>query len=138
MMSLDHKANVFYNRHLDFSVVDGNKELEDAKENYTAMKSLLIEKWGICDKVCNQYLDGIKRVAMPSDPKDKIGMLANIKNMYSRLVTLTKLEVDRGQPVPGLEDYYLANQFLKNVNRMLPEELGSKFLMTLQENGESY
>ncbi len=33
-MSQDHKANVLYNRHLDFSVTDGNKELEDAKENY--------------------------------------------------------------------------------------------------------
>ncbi len=50
---------------------------------------------------------------MPSDPKDKVGMLTYVKNAYSRLVTLTKLEVDRGQLVPGLEDYYLSNQFLK-------------------------
>jgi len=37
-----------------------------------------------------------------------------------------------------LEDYYLSNQFLKKVHRVLPEELGSQFLMKLQENGESY
>jgi hypothetical protein len=138
MMSLDHKANVLYNRHLNFSVVDGNKELEDAKENYTAMKSLLIEKWGVCDIVCNQYLDGIKRVAMPSDPKDKTGMLAYVKNMYGQLVTLTKLEVNRGEPVPGLADYYLSNQFLKRIHRALADEMGSEFLMKLQENGENY
>jgi hypothetical protein len=40
--------------------------------------------------------------------------------------------------VPGLEEYYLSNQFLKRIHRVLPEELGSQFLMKLQENGESY
>jgi hypothetical protein len=137
-MSQDYKANVLYNRYLDFSVVDINKELEDTKENYQVMKSLLIEKWGVSDIVCNQYLEGIRRVIMPTDPKDKVGMLTYVKNAYSRLVTLTKLEVDRGQLVPGLEDCYLSNQFLKKIHRLLPEELGSKFLMKLQENGESY
>jgi hypothetical protein len=53
---------------------DGNKELDDTKEKYPAMKSLLIEKWGICDIVWDQNLDGIKRVAMLVDPKDKVGM----------------------------------------------------------------
>ncbi len=110
-MSRDHKANVLYNRHLDFSVTDGNKELEDAKGNYLLMKSILLEKWGVADIVCYQYLEGIRRIKMPSDPKDKVGMLTYVKNAYSRLVTLTKLEVDRGQLVPGLEDYYLSNQF---------------------------
>ncbi len=56
-MSQDHKANVLYNRHLHPSVKDGNKELEDAKGNYPAIKSLLMEKWGTCDLVCNQYLE---------------------------------------------------------------------------------
>ncbi len=102
------------------------------------MKSLLLEKWGTCDLVCDQYLEGIERVAIPTDPKDKAGMLSYVKNAYNRLTTLTRLEVTRGQPVPGLEDYYLSNQFLKRVHRVLPEELGSQFLMKLQENGESY
>jgi hypothetical protein len=137
-MSQDDKANVLYNRHLHPSIKEGNKELEDAKRNYPAMKSLLLEKWGMCDLVCDQYLEGIERVAMPSDPKDKAGMLSYVKNAYNRLTTLTRLEVTRGQPVPGLEDYYLSNQFLKKVHRVLPEELGSQFLMKLQENGESY
>jgi hypothetical protein len=75
---------------------------------------------------------------MPTNPKDKVGMLNYVKNAYNRLTTLTKLEVTRGQPVPGLEEYYLSNQFLKKVHRVLPEELGSQFLMKLQENGESY
>ncbi len=135
MMSQDHRANVLYNRHLYFSMVDGNKELEDAKENYPAMKSLLIEKWGVSDIVCNKYLEGIRRVIMPTDPKDKVGMLTYVKNAYSHLVTLTKLKVDRGQLVPGLEDYYLSNQFLKKIHRLLPEELGSRFLMKLQNMG---
>ncbi len=42
-MSQDQRANVLYNRHLDFSVTDGNKELEDAKGNYPLMKSILLE-----------------------------------------------------------------------------------------------
>jgi hypothetical protein len=108
-MSQDYKANVLYNRHLDFSVTDENKELEDAKENYPAMKSLLVEKWGNAETVCDQYLDGIKKVAMPADPRDKVGMLAYVKNAYGKLVTLTKLEIERGQPVPGLADHYLSN-----------------------------
>jgi hypothetical protein len=39
------------------------------------MKSILLEKWGIADIVCDQYLEGIKRIKMPADPKDKVGML---------------------------------------------------------------
>ncbi|MFN9939190.1 MAG: hypothetical protein ACK56I_06920, partial [bacterium] len=89
---------MLYNRYLDFSVTDGNKELEDTKENYPLMKSLLVEKWGNVDTVCDQYLDGIKKVAMPADPRDKVGMLAYVKNAYGKLVTLTKLEIERGQP----------------------------------------
>jgi hypothetical protein len=137
-MSQDHKANVLFNRHLDFSVTDGNKELEDAKGNYPAMKSLLTEKWGTCDLVCDQYLEGIRKVAMPADPRDKTGMLVYVKNAYGKLVTLTKLEAERGQPVPGLADYYLSNCFLRKVHRLLPDDLGSEFLMKLQENGENY
>jgi hypothetical protein len=137
-MSQDDKADVLYNRHLHPSIREGNKELEDAKGNYPLMKSILLEKWGVADIVCDQYLEGIRRIKMPSDPKDKVGMLTYVKNAYSRLVTLTKLEVDRGQLVPGLEDYYLSNQFLKRIHCLLPEDLGSRFLMKLQENGESY
>ncbi len=138
LMTQDHRTNVLYNPHLHPSVTDENKELEDTKGSYPAMKSLLMEKWGMCDLVCNQYLEGIEKVAMPTDPKDKAGMPNYVKNAYNRLVTLTKLEVDIGQPVPGLEEYYLSNQFLKKVHRMLQEELGNQFLMKLQENGESY
>jgi hypothetical protein len=102
------------------------------------MKSLLVEKWGTCDLICDQYLEGIKRVAMPTDPKDKVGMLAYVKNAYARLVTLTKLEIERGQPVPGLPDHYLSNYLLRKVHRLLPDEMGSEFLMKMQENGENY
>jgi hypothetical protein len=119
-------------------VTDGNKELEDAKGNYPLMKSILMEKWGNVDTVCDQYLEGIKEVAVPTDPRDKAGMLAYVKNAYGKLVTLTKLEAERGQPVPGLADYYLSNCFLRKVHRLLPDKLGSEFLMKLQENGENY
>ena len=138
MMSLDQKANILYNRHLDSSITDGNKELEDAKEDYQTMKALLIERWGVPDIVCDQYLANVNRLTVPTDLKDKAGLLAYTKNAYSSLITLTKLEVDRGQKVPGLEDYYLSNQYLKKLYKTLPEELASKFMFQLQENGESY
>jgi hypothetical protein len=75
---------------------------------------------------------------MPNDSKNKTGLLAYTKHVYSSLMTLTKLEIDRGQTVPGLADCYLSNQFLKKIHRILPEKLASKFLFQLQENGENY
>ncbi len=102
MMSLDQMAKVLYNCHLDYTIIDSNKELEDVKENYLAIKRLLL-------------------VMLPN-PKDKPAMLAYIKNAYSSLVTLTKLEIDRGKLVPGLEDYYLS----KNFHRTLAYELGDE------------
>jgi hypothetical protein len=39
---------------------------------------------------------------------------------------------------PGLEDYYLTNKVLKKIHCTLPDELGSKFLMKLHENHDSY
>jgi hypothetical protein len=105
-MSQDHKANVLYNRHLDFSVTDVNKELEDAKGNYPAMKSLLVEKWGTCDLVCDQYLEGIKKVAMPTDPRDKAGMLAYVKNAAMLRWSYKSLEIMLDEPgiVPKVAD----------------------------------
>ena len=76
MMALDQKANVLYNKHLDPSITDGNKELEDAKEDYQTMKGLLIEKWGVPDIVCDQYMECIYRLKMPTDPNNKTGLLA--------------------------------------------------------------
>jgi hypothetical protein len=137
-MPLDQKANVLYNRHLDPAIKDGNKELEDAKEDYQTMKAILIEKYGTPDVVCNQYLECINRLTMPTNSKNKTELLAYTKNMYSSLTSLTKVEIDRGQKVPGLADCYLLNQFLKKIHRTLPERLASKFLFQLQENGESY
>ncbi len=88
-MPLDQKANVLYNRHLDPSVTDGNKELEDAKEDYQTMKAILIEKYGVPDVVCDQCLECINRLTMPTDSKNKTGLLAYTKNVYSSLMTLT-------------------------------------------------
>jgi hypothetical protein len=65
-------------------------------------------------------------------------MLAYVKNAYGKLVTLTKLEIERGQPVPGLADHYLSNYFLRKVHRLLPDEMRSEFLMKMQEDGENY
>ena len=137
-MSMDQKANILYFKFLDWSVVDGNKDLEDRKENYHAMKAYLQEKWGIPDLVCEMHLENIKKVALPTDPEDKPGMLLYTKNAYSNLDTLTKLESERGQKVPNLETYYYSNTFLKKLHKVLPEKLGSKFLKTLEKNGESY
>ena len=58
---------------------------------------------------------------MPTDSKNKTGLLAYTKNVYSSLMMLTKLEIDRGQKVPGLDECYLSNQFLKKIHRTLPE-----------------
>ena len=91
-MSMDQRANILYFKFLDWSVVDGNKDLEDRKENYHAMKAYLQEKWGIPDLVCEMHLENIKKVALPTDPEDKPGMLLYTKNAYSNLDTLTKLE----------------------------------------------
>ncbi len=126
------------NRHLDPAITDGNKELEDAKVDYRTMKATLIEKYGVPDVICDQCLECINRLTMPTDSKNKTGLLAYTKNVYSSLMTLTKLEIDRGQKVPGLADCYLSNQFLKKIHRTLQERLASKFLFQLQENGESY
>jgi hypothetical protein len=112
--------------------------LEDAKEDYQTLKTILIEKYGVPDVVCDQCLECINRLTMPTDSKNKTVLLAYTKNVYSSLMTLTKLKVDRGQKVPGLDDCFLSNQFLKKIHRTLPEKLASKFLFQLQENGENY
>ena len=137
-MSKDQRANILYSRHLDASVVDRNTELEAMKEDYEAMKRALIEKWGAPDLVCEQYLENITKLDIPSDPKDDADLLAYTKNAYSNLMILTKLESERGQKVPGLENCYVSNSFLRKLNQALPKDLASKFLFQIQENGESY
>jgi hypothetical protein len=138
MMSLEQKANVLYNKHLDPSVLDGNKDLEERKEDYSAMKLWLQEKWGTPDAVCEMYLENISKLTIPSDPRDDAGMLLYTKNAYSNLMTLTKLECDRGKKVSGLQEVYHSNTFLKRLHKLMPKELGAKFLFQMQENDENY
>ncbi len=52
------------------------KELEDAKEDYQTMKAILIEKYGVPDVICDQYLECINQLTMPTDSKNKTGLLA--------------------------------------------------------------
>jgi hypothetical protein len=127
-LTLDSMAYVLYTQHLDASVVSNNKELEVCKESYTQMKNWLCNKYGRPAHVANLYLENIQRLTKPADGADSNAEADYLKTIYGVLVTLTRLEAERGTKIQKLEDYIFANDFLLRLGAALPAAIRNQVI----------
>jgi hypothetical protein len=137
MLSSDSKAYVLYTRHLDTSVVHGNKELEKRRESYPEMKSWLINKYGRPAHVADLYLRNIQKLSKPAANADPHTEASYLKAVYGNIVTLTELKEERGVGIQKLESHIYNNDFLSKLADALPAGVRDKFIDNLGEEDYS-
>ena len=126
-------ANMLYTEYLDKSITCGNKELEEIKLSYSAMKALLFRTYGRPDTVAELYLNNIRRVKPPASKTDVAGECRQAKEVYGHVVTLTTLEESEGVPVTTVMEHIYRNQFIKSLVAVLPKITRSKFMEKLED-----
>jgi hypothetical protein len=78
ILSLDTMAHVLYTKHLDKTVTQGAKELEEIKSSYAQMKDWLYRVYGRPDTVDDLYLSNIRNVTPPSSVADLAGQCRQV------------------------------------------------------------
>ena len=75
------------------------------------------------------FNDAVKAIAALKTPKtgDVAGEMDHCRSVFAILSGLTKLEIAKGTPVPGLNLYLGDNRFLTAVVMALPEFVKMKF-----------
>ncbi|RPH78780.1 MAG: hypothetical protein EHM77_06585, partial [Planctomycetaceae bacterium] len=132
-LSKDTMANMLYTEYLDKSITCRNKELEEIKLSYSAMKALLFRTYGRPDTVAELYLNNIRQVKPPTSKTDVAGECRQAKEVYGHVVTLTTLEESEGVPVTTVMEHIYRNQFIKSLVAVLPKITRSKFMNKLED-----
>ncbi len=133
ILSQSAQAHALYTKHLDRSLVQGSKELEERRESYIAMRDWLILKWGRATLVGDLYLTNISNLHKPHKTEGSEAAANYLKSIYSNLVTVSTLEITKGRPVAGLEDYISSNRWLKEVYIALPRSLQKRVKYRLED-----
>jgi hypothetical protein len=133
ILSLDTMAHMLYNKHLDKSVTQGAKELEELKLSYQGMKAWLFRMYGRPDTIADLFLSNIRAVVPPANIDDTVGHCKQVKEVYGHVVTLTTLEEAEGKPAKAVLDYVYKNQFLKALVGALPKSSRRLFMRKLDD-----
>jgi hypothetical protein len=133
ILSLDTRAHVLYNKHLDKSITQGAKELEELKLSYQGMKAWLFRMYGRPDTVTELYLNNIRSVTPPANINDTVGHCKQVKEVYGHVVTLTTLEEAEGKPANAVLEHVYRNQFLKSLVSALPKSSRRLFMRKLDD-----
>jgi hypothetical protein len=133
ILSLDTMAHMLYNKHLDKTVTQGAKELEELKLSYQGMKAWLFRMYGRPDTIADLYLSNIRVVVLPANINDTVGHCKQVKEVYGHVVTLTTLEEAEGKPAKAVLDYVYKNQFLKSLVGALPKSSRRLFMRKLDD-----
>ncbi len=133
ILSLDTMAHVLYTKHLDKSITQGAKELEELKHSYKGMKAWLFRMYGRPDTIADLYLSNIRSVVPPANINDTVGHCRQVKEVYGHVVTLTTLEESEGKPASAVLDYVYRNQFLKALVGALPKSSRRLFMRKLED-----
>ncbi len=135
-LSQSEQAHVLYSKHIDRSVVQGNRDLEERKSSYPAMRDWLIQKWGRASIMGDLYLSNILKLGSPNKSGGQGAMIDYLKGIYTNMITVSTLELSKGRRIPGLADYITTNRWLKDIYLSLPRHLQKRFMYRLEDSGE--
>ena len=119
-------AQQLYHRNLDGAILTTYPAIERYENDYPALKHWLINRFGDLQMIFN---DAVKAIAALKIPKagDTEGEMEHSRSIFGILSGLTKLEISKGTPVPGLDTHLGDNRFLTTVVSILPEYVQMQF-----------
>lgn len=134
-ISLDAKAHLLFTKYLPKSLTESYEELRSKKHSYDAMKSWLIDQYGMIKGVCDSHLKSIKSQKPPKSEDDLLAHAQYLRKIHRTITALHGLEVRKGVRVPGLQEHMESNTFLMQLAEVLPKTIQQEWSKFLAQSG---
>jgi hypothetical protein len=133
-VSTDAMAHLLFTKYLPKTLTEGYDELRVRKTSYEAMKSWLIDQFGMIRAVCDNQLRILKSLKPPKSEDDLLAYAQYLRKIHRGITTLQGLEVRKGVRVPGLQEHMETNTFLMQLAEVLPKKVQYKWSKFLAES----
>ena len=134
-VSSEARAHLLYTKYLPTSLTEGYEELRTKKGNYSAMKTWLIDQYGMVKGVCDGKLKSIRGLKCPKQEDDLLGHSQYLRKIHRGISALHRLEVHKGVRVPGLQEHMESNTFLMQLSEVLPRTVQQEWSKYLAKAG---
>ena len=112
-------SDQLFNKYLDSSITESYAEILPLKNDYHQMKQWLIRKYGSVVPMAQGYIKAIAKLQVPK-PGDVSGNITHMRTIHRLLTNLSSLELEKGVPVPRLQDHLGSNAFLSALVEVIP------------------
>jgi hypothetical protein len=133
-VSTDAMAHLLFTKYLPKTLTESYDELRVRKTSYEAMKSWLIDQFGMIKSVCDNQLRAIRALKPPKSEDDLLAYAQYLRKIHRGITTLQGLEVRKGVRVPGLQEHMETNTFLMQLAEVLPKNVQYKWCKFLAES----
>jgi hypothetical protein len=130
----DAMADQLYNKYIDPSITESYAEMVTLKDNYYGMKQWLIRRYGSVVPMAHGYVKAIGRLTVPK-AGDIAANIAHMRAIHRMLTNLACLEIEKGTPVPRLEEHLGSNAFLSALVEVIPVSVRKEISKDLVRQG---
>jgi hypothetical protein len=130
----DAMADQLYNKYIDPSITESYAEMVTLKDNYYGMKQWLIRRYGSVVPMAHGYVKAIGRLTVPK-AGDIAANIAHMRAIHRMLTNLACLEIEKGTPVPRLEEHLGSNAFLSALVEVIPASVRKEISKDLVRQG---
>ena len=127
----DAKAQVLFNKYLPLTLTEGYKELRELRKSYSGMKTWMIRRYGMVKAVADMKIRAIQALKPPKSHDDVLGHAHHYREIQRIVAKLFGLELRKGVPVPGVQEYVQSNAFLVQLSELLPPKIREKWAVYL-------
>ena len=134
-LSSEAKASLLFTKYLPKALTESYEELKVRQRDYHAMRSWLIDQYGMIKRVCDAKIKLIKSLKPPKSDDDLAGQTLYYRKIHQAVASLRDLEVRKGVRVPGLQNHMESNTFLMQVAEVLPKPIQLEWSKMLVKEG---
>ena len=127
----DAKAQELFNKYLPVTLTEGYEELRELRKSYSGMKAWMIRRYGMVKTVADMKIRAIQALKPPKSADDVLGQARHYREIHRIVAKLFGLELRKGVPVPGVQEYVQSNAFLVQLSELLPAKIREKWAIYL-------
>ena len=128
------KAEYLYTKFLSLKI---QEEVVRYKNDYNAMKKVLIQRYGNLKYITNKLLLHISSSHVPISKEDICIKLDYYRKLHFVFQNINELLSLDNVPPEEIQEYLFSNDFITNALLLLPQEAEMNFIKCLQDLGEN-
>ena len=107
------------------------EELRELRKSYSGMKTWMIRRYGMVKAVADMKIRAIQALKPPKSHDDVLGHAHHYREIQRIVAKLFGLELRKGVPVPGVQEYVQSNAFLVQLSKLLLAKIREKWAVYL-------